>query len=711
MTGDTIIGGTLPDQNIWAKAHDDFLETRLHLVRLQLDRHVLWMGAQREAGADAQLHATAFFGEDERAQPLTEAIAEHIAQVRSYEEELLRLGAPSGLTGVAAAAGLTEVERDALVLALAVELDASVANSCAFIHDDPTRPFVTPSLVAAVTQRPLSGTWDLLDPMSASQRFGFFTPDMSHGVLSKLALDGRMVNGLRGRNYIDPRLAEIVTPMPSLPLPRSLQDVVDQLLGWIERAAQDFAGGVVNLVGVRGQGRESAVALLANRLGMLPMNLSIERLAEHSDRVDILRLIEREALLLPGVSYVDAPDGVGDGPAVGAAFETVLNRLGGLVVVGSTQPIGHRVVALSIRLPKLDAEACVELWEQVLGDADPDDPESKSLGPLVQQFALGPEAVVQAVGEAEAAAALNPRSTERSRGGRSRPDFEELWTASRKFVGRELGELAQRIEPRAVWDQLVLPENELELLRSITRQVNLRATVYQEWGFADRTSSGLGISALFVGPPGTGKTMSAEIMADELSLDLYRIDLSSVVSKYIGETEKNLRRVFDAADQGGAILFFDEADALFGKRTEVKDSHDRHSNVEINYLLQRMEEYGGLSILATNRKADLDAAFLRRIRFLVSFPFPRPEYRRRIWETIFPHGVPLAPLDFAALAKLEIAGGNIRNVAMNAAFSAAGQQLPVGMKHIMEAAGHEYRKMDKMISAGEFGDYVGLVTP
>jgi SpoVK/Ycf46/Vps4 family AAA+-type ATPase len=278
-------------------------------------------------------------------------------------------------------------------------------------------------------------------------------------------------------------------------------------------------------------------------------------------------------------------------------------------------------------------------------------------------------------------------------------------------VGRELRELAQRIEPAATWDQLVLPPAELATLRSILAQVHTRPTVYQDWGFGERMSRGLGVSALFAGPAGTGKTMAAEIMADELRLDLYRIDLSGVVSKYIGETEKNLRRVFDAADQGGVILFFDEADALFGKRTEVKDSHDRHSNVEINYLLQRMEDYRGLSILATNRKADLDAAFLRRIRFLVSFPFPRAESRRRIWAEIFPPRVPLDDLDYAALSRLEIAGGNIRNVALNAAFAAAAEGTAVSMPHLMAAAALEYHKVDKTPSAGEFGDYYGLVRP
>jgi SpoVK/Ycf46/Vps4 family AAA+-type ATPase len=190
-----------------------------------------------------------------------------------------------------------------------------------------------------------------------------------------------------------------------------------------------------------------------------------------------------------------------------------------------------------------------------------------------------------------------------------------------------------------------------------------------------------------------------------LQLDLYRIDLSGVVSKYIGETEKNLKQVFDAAEQSGAILFFDEADALFGKRTEVKDSHDRYANIEVNYLLQRMEDYQGLAILATNRKSALDRAFLRRLRFLMDFPFPDADSRRRIWQKVFPKEAPLEPLDYAELCRLEIPGGNIRNIALNAAFLAANQNRPISMAHIAHAARREYIKIDKMITAAEFGTY------
>jgi len=244
------------------------------------------------------------------------------------------------------------------------------------------------------------------------------------------------------------------------------------------------------------------------------------------------------------------------------------------------------------------------------------------------------------------------------------------------------------------------------MLREIAAQVRHRVTVYDTWGFGARSARGLGISSLFVGTSGTGKTMAAEVLANELRLDLYRIDLSSVVSKYIGETEKNLRRVFDAAEDGGAVLLFDEADALFGKRSEVKDSHDRYANIEVSYLLQRMETYRGLAILTTNMKNALDPAFLRRIRFIVQFPFPDEQQRAEIWRRIFPPGTPTEGLNIGKLARLNVAGGNIRNIALNAAFLAADEGKAVSMAHLLRAAQSEYAKLESVLTDAEIGGWV-----
>lgn len=265
-----------------------------------------------------------------------------------------------------------------------------------------------------------------------------------------------------------------------------------------------------------------------------------------------------------------------------------------------------------------------------------------------------------------------------------------------------LAGLAQRIEPIASWEDLVLPAGQKAILQNISRQVSNRQRVYDDWGFGGKSNRGLGISALFEGESGTGKTMAAEVLANELNLDLYKIDLSQVINKYIGETEKNLSRIFTAAERCGAILLFDEADALFGKRSDVKDSHDRHANIEVSYLLQRMESYSGLAILTTNMKTALDKAFLRRLRFVVNFPFPGQAERAEIWKRVFPANTPTTALDLARLARLNIAGGNIKNIALNAAFLAAERRDgKVELDDLREAARREYVKLEKQMSPGE----------
>lgn len=268
-----------------------------------------------------------------------------------------------------------------------------------------------------------------------------------------------------------------------------------------------------------------------------------------------------------------------------------------------------------------------------------------------------------------------------------------------------LDEVAERIEPVASWADLVLPEGQIRTLGEIAAHVRQRKTVHERWGFAAKSRRGLGITALLAGPSGTGKTMAAEVMANELALDLYRVDLSQVVSKYIGETEKNLRRVFDAAEDGGAILLFDEADALFGKRSEVRDSHDRYANVEISYLLQRMEAYRGLAILTTNMRSALDPAFMRRLRFVVTFPFPDASQRAEIWRRIFPRETPTVGLQPDKLARLSVSGGHIRNIAMHAAFLAADAGDPVSMTHLAQAARSEYAKLERPLSDAEIAGW------
>jgi hypothetical protein len=338
-------------------------------------------------------------------------------------------------------------------------------------------------------------------------------------------------------------------------------------------------------------------------------------------------------------------------------------------------------VAITVDRPTSD-----EQWH--MWSAHVDDPEI--VDALVGQFDLDAGLIADVAGAVDVEALANAGGAPDDVRGPTAP----WWDACRDHVRPHLGGLAQHVDSAATWSDLVLPPAQFELLHQLVLDVQHRFTVYERWGMHRGRRRGLGTTALFSGASGTGKTLAAEVLANELSLDLYRIDLSAVVSKYIGETEKNLRQVFDEADRGGVVLLFDEADALFGKRTEVSDSHDRYANTEIAYLLQRMEEHRGLAILTTNLRDSLDRAFLRRLRFVVEFPFPLAEQRAAIWRQAFPATTPTGDLDVALLAELNLSGGSIHNVATAAAFLAAGDGGAVGMHHVIDATRVECAKLD-----------------
>ncbi|MCB8986621.1 MAG: ATP-binding protein [Ardenticatenaceae bacterium] len=287
----------------------------------------------------------------------------------------------------------------------------------------------------------------------------------------------------------------------------------------------------------------------------------------------------------------------------------------------------------------------------------------------------------------------------------------DLHAAARARSNQALRDLAQKLDPKYHWDDIVLPRHVLRQLRDVYHAVKYRHVVYGQWGFDDRLALGKGLNVLFSGPSGAGKTMAADILAHELGLDIYKIDLSTVVSKYIGETEKNLGRIFSAAQASNAILFFDEADALFGKRSEVKDARDRYANIEVAYLLQKMEEYDGITILATNLSGNMDDAFARRLHHTIDFPFPDKELREAIWRRIFPAATPLADdVDFLFLARqFELSGGNIRNVALAAAFLAAEQETAVSMPLLILGVARELQKMNRLPAKTDFREYYALV--
>jgi SpoVK/Ycf46/Vps4 family AAA+-type ATPase len=341
------------------------------------------------------------------------------------------------------------------------------------------------------------------------------------------------------------------------------------------------------------------------------------------------------------------------------------------------------------------------LWERALADASIPRAE---LAPIADGFRLGPARIDDAASEAIRAAALRD-------GGGSRPTAEDLRAAARAQSSRALHGLADKVEPVYSWEDIVLPARVMQGLRAVCASVTYRHVVYSEWGFDRRLAHGRGVNALFAGASGTGKTMASQIIARELGLDLYAIDLSTVVSKYIGETERNLRQIFRAAEWCNAILFFDEADALFGKRSEVRDAHDRYANIEVAFLLQQMEQYSGIVILATNLAKNLDDAFTRRMEHTLEFPMPDNRHRERIWRRIFPPEAPLAPdVDFAFLGqRFELSGGNIRNAALAAAYRAADAGRRIEMRDLVRGVARELDKLSQLPSRSAFGPYYDLI--
>jgi hypothetical protein len=586
--------------------------------------------------------------------------------------------------------GLTTFERDTLLLCAAVELDARFGALYATAQGSPERVYPTFSLALAA----LPGAhWSALTPAAPLRYWRLL--DVLPGptlTLSPLRVDERVLHELVGLAELDNRLRGLLEPVPA---PETLTPTLTALAERVAGAWRRAAGRppLLELTGPESVDKAAVAARAAGLLGLrlwrLPSEAAPGSLAELET---FTRLWEREAALGGGALLVDAHgehagSDQSDNPRA-AQLEMLLARCDGPRVLATRERRavrGRTSLALEVGRPSPDEQRA--LWRAALDGAQWS--LNGKLDDLVTQFSLGPLAIAAAGVEARALA-----GSESELG-------DLLWQASRDQARPRLDNLAARLEPAARWDDLVLPEAQLALLREVAIHVRQRATVYDAWGFAARGARGLGISALFAGPSGTGKTTAAEALANELRLDLYRIDLAALVSKYIGETEKNLRRVFDAAEEGGAILLFDEADALFGKRSDVKDSHDRYANIEVSYLLQRMETYRGLAILTTNMRQALDQAFLRRIRFVVSFPFPDASLRAELWRRVFPSATPTEGLDIARLARLNIAGGNIRNIALNAAFLAAEAREPVRMGHLLRAAHGEYAKLEKPLTTAE----------
>ena len=610
---------------------------------------------------------------------------------------------PPALLMLARRLGLSDFDRDILLLCVAMELDPAAASLCAAVHGQPDRDYTTFGVAMNLFDRP---EWEAVSPQRPLRYWRLIDihqPGARPLTASALRADERIVNYVKGLNQLDDRLATLVlrmnTPAPGQALPASQQPAVDAICDAMRSLRPPSVPAVFALRGSDRHSKHEVAGAAAARLGLSLYRLPADAVPPQPAELETLaRLWTRESLLLPLALYIDAHDvdaqAATDPPA--HRVGRFVARMGGLVFVDSREGLDLPVEPLAVLdVARPTAAEQQQAWSEAIGQRAPGVPAL-----LAAQFDLSRPDIETVLNSTPAPQpGVDPEAD-------AAKIEAALWEACRVRTRPSLSRLAARIDARATWKQLVLPPTELALLKQIAGQVRTRSRVYDDWGFRARMNRGLGVSALFAGDSGTGKTMAAEVLANDLKLDLYRIDLSAVVSKYIGETEKNLREVFDAAERGGAILLFDEADALFGKRSEVKDSHDRYANIEVDYLLQRMESFAGLAILATNMKSALDAAFVRRLRFIVTFPYPGPAERRRMWEGVFPRSTPLGRIDHERLARLHLTGGNIQSMALTAAFMAAQRDAEedrkVTMPLLLDAGRMEFRKLDRPVNEADF---------
>lgn len=579
---------------------------------------------------------------------------------------------------------LSHFELDILLLCAGAAVDRRFGE--ALLAMQPDLPAPTFGLAASFLEHP---HWSAMSRMRPLRYWRLVEFAAGPPLQAALHIDERILEYLLGVAAADERLEMIVHSL-------DMNDREEEGSG--ERLASAAAHGalhwrraarsIVLITGERTSERTALFRAMCRQARLHAWVLDAGDLPENAaERERLARAYTREAALWPSAllvrtERVEHPE----------ALQSWLRRINAPVAVDvdAGSPV-ERLSGLRLAAPAADAAERKAEWQRCLG------PLTATLGGTIdavaEAFALDEREIRETAEAIEEEAALEGADEETL--------SAAAWKHCRAAARRSLDELAHRVENTAAWNELVLPEAQTGILKQIALHARRTSRVNGEWGFAERYDRGLGLSALFSGPSGTGKTMAAGVLATELDRDLYQIDLATVVSKYIGETEKHLRRIFDAAERSGAILLFDEADALFGKRSQVRDSHDRYANLEISYLLQRMESYRGIAVLTTNMQNALDPAFQRRLRFVVQFPFPDAASRERIWRKVFPAAAPVAQLDFPRLAQLNVTGGSIRNIALLAAFLAADAGTAISMRHILDAARTEYAKLDKPLTAAE----------
>ena len=642
-------------------------------------------------------------------------------EVERCKDATLAEGTVLTLPHLARLFGLDRFEQHLVLLALAPEIDPKYERLFGYLHDDISRRRATTGLALRLLCRTQEQRMNALSPFSPQATL-FRTGLLKHSgaqeetlVRRPLALDEAAVNFLLGitappedlqacLHYLSPahQLEELRCP------PETKAQLLRVLQQSVAAGAEQAKRLIVHLFGPRGSGKRTLAAALCHKLGFPLLVVDVaELLRRFAEPENAIQRIFRYALLLQCPVYFDQIELLTAEDAKGRshlhAFRRHAGGLAWLMFLGTESlwspddGFEHHTF-ISAEVPAPDATTRQELWQemavgiQTAPDVDWDD--------LAVKFRLTPGRMEKALAMAAARANL-----------REGPDAvisrADLYQGCYSQSNQKLATLAQRIVPRHRWSDIILPANALDQLHEICTQLKYRRQVYELWGFNEKLSRGKGLCALFYGQSGVGKTMAAEVLAHELFLEIYKIDLSTVVSKYIGETEKNLSKIFREAEDSNAILFFDEADALFGKRSEVKDAHDRYANIEINYLLQRMEEFDGLVVLATNLRRNIDEGFFRRMHFAVEFPFPDQAGRYRIWKQHFPAQLPVAgdvDLDYMA-RRFPLSGGNIKNVVLAAAFQAAKNSGEIHMAHLIRATRREYEKIGRLCTENEFAPY------
>jgi len=623
--------------------------------------------------------------------------------------EIPELSPPTALEQVCTTFNLSAFEVYLLLMGVGVAVFPDFSFLCTQLHQNPQMPYPTFGLGLQLFP---NAHWSAFTPHAPLRRWQLLQVGTGTVITQcPLQIDECILHYLMGEIYQDDRLSHLIKSVEdSVPetLPNSHEKIVQELLAIMNYGddllnssmGSSMDSSMVQLCGWETADKRAIAAAVCQRMNRQVKVLLADRLPTDQENISyIIHRWQREFALTKSILLLDC-DGLNlrEPLKLGAVLQFIDDVKTPLIISTEERIYHPRNPLISWDIPGLSYPEQLELLNKNLGSLAAE--LNGDVEAIAAQFNLSQKAIKTACNSLQKNQNQLAKSTD------TKPISQHLWNICRTMARPRLDDIAQRIDAKATWEDLILPEPQLKILREIAAQFRQRAKVYQQWGFANKNNRGLGMTSLFAGSSGTGKTMAAEVIAQEFRLDLYRIDLSVVVSKYIGETEKNLRRIFDAAESGGAVLLFDEADALFGKRTEVRDSHDRHANVEVSYLLQRMEAYQGLAILTTNLKGSLDQAFLRRIRFIISFPYPDIKAREQIWARIFPSETPTEGLKPNKLAQLSVAGGNIKNIALNAAFIAADAGEPVMMKHILAASRSEYIKIEKSLIESEFKGWV-----